>query len=69
MCWSTSVWPIIQMGLEPVFVDINIDTLNADINKIEELLKTDEKINGMVVVHILGNSTNMNKLLTEEGTR
>jgi len=64
VCWSTSVWPIIQMGLEPVFVDINIDTLNADINKIEELLKTDNKIKGMVVVHILGNSTNMNKLLT-----
>ena len=64
VCWSTSVWPIIQMGLEPVFVDINIDTLNADINKIEELLKTDDKIKGMVVVHILGNSTNMNKLLS-----
>jgi len=64
VCWSTSVWPIIQMGLEPVFVDINIDTLNADINKIEELLKTDDNIKGMVVVHILGNSTNMNKLLT-----
>jgi len=64
VCWSTSVWPIIQMGLEPVFVDINIDTLNADINKIEELLKTDDKIKGVVVVHILGNSTNMNKLLT-----
>jgi CDP-6-deoxy-D-xylo-4-hexulose-3-dehydrase len=51
------------MGLEPVFVDINIDTLNADINKIEELLKTDDKIKGMVAVHILGNSTDMEDLL------
>tara|TARA_A100001015_G_scaffold315998_1_gene429210 strand:+ start:3333 stop:4961 length:1629 start_codon:yes stop_codon:yes gene_type:complete len=63
ICWSTSVWPIIQMGLEPVFVDINIDTLNADIDKIENLLQQDNKIRGMVVVHILGNTTNMNKLM------
>ena len=63
ICWSTSVWPIIQMGLEPVFVDINIDTLNADIEKVEELVENDPKIRGMVVVHILGNTTNMNKLM------
>jgi CDP-6-deoxy-D-xylo-4-hexulose-3-dehydrase len=63
ICWSTSVWPIIQMGLIPVFVDIDINTLNADINHIEELLKTDPKIKGMVAVHILGNTTNMEKLM------
>lgn len=63
VCWSTSVWPIIQMGLEPVFVDIDIKTLNADVDKIEELLENDNKIRGMVVVHILGNTLNMNKLM------
>ena len=63
ICWSTSVWPIIQMGLEPVFVDIDIKTLNADVDKIEELLENDNKIRGMVVVHILGNTMNMNKLM------
>lgn len=63
ICWSTSVWPIIQMGLEPVFVDININTLNADIDKVEKLLQSDNKIKGMVVVHILGNTTNMDKLM------
>lgn len=63
ICWSTSVWPIIQMGLEPVFVDIDIKSLNADVDKIQELLENDNKIRGMVVVHILGNTTNMNKLM------
>lgn len=63
ICWSTSVWPIIQMGLEPVFVDININTLNADIDKIEELLKNDDTIRGIMAVHILGNTTNMDKLM------
>ena len=63
VCWSTSVWPIIQMGLIPVFVDINQETLNADIEQVEQLLRTDDKIKGMVVVHILGNCTNMTKLM------
>lgn len=63
ICWSTSVWPVVQMGLVPVFVDININTLNADVEKVEELLKNDNEIKGMVVVHILGNTTNMKKLL------
>jgi CDP-4-dehydro-6-deoxyglucose reductase, E1 len=63
ICWSTSVWPIIQMGLEPIFVDININTLNADIDKIEELLKNNNTIRGIMAVHILGNTTNMDKLM------
>ncbi len=63
VCWSTSVWPIIQMGLVPMFVDINIKTLNADIDLIEQLIQNDDKIKGMVVVHILGNSTNMKRLM------
>ena len=28
LCWSTSLWPIIQSGLKPVFVDVDILTLN-----------------------------------------
>ena len=63
VCWSTSVWPIMQMGLVPVFVDIDLETLNADMSKVELLLSSDSKIKGMVVVHILGNCTNMTKIM------
>ena len=28
LCWSTSLWPIIQAGLKPKFIDIDKDTLN-----------------------------------------
>ena len=30
LCWSTSLWPIVQSNLKPVFVDIRSDTLNID---------------------------------------
>lgn len=63
ICWSTSVWPLIQMNLVPIFVDININTLNINIDKVEEILKNDKDIRGIMAVHILGNSTNMNKLI------
>ena len=37
LCWSTSLWPLVQAGLKPVFVDIDKSTLNIDI---DELIKT-----------------------------
>ena len=30
LCWSTSLWPLVQSGLKPRFVDINPRTLNVD---------------------------------------
>ena len=29
VCWSTSLWPIIQAGLKPIFVDVNLNDYNA----------------------------------------
>lgn len=63
VCWSTSVWPIIQMGLEPVFVDVNISTLNADMDEVERLIEADNRIRGMVCVHVLGNCPDMKRLM------
>ena len=36
ICWSTSLWPIVQCGLKPKFVDIDVNTLNIDINDFEK---------------------------------
>ena len=35
ICWSTSLWPIIQSGLKVKFVDIDLKTLNIDINDLK----------------------------------
>ena len=61
ICWSTSVWPIIQMNLLPVFVDVNPLTLNMDIEDLKR--KLTPEIKGIVAVHILGNSTDMDELM------
>lgn len=60
VCWSTSVWPIVQMNLKPVFVDVDTDTLNVDLRDLER--KITPRTKAMVAVHILGNCAPMDDL-------
>lgn len=46
--------------ITPIFVDIDPDTLNIDINKIEEKITT--KTKGILLVHILGLPVNYKKI-------
>ncbi len=61
LCWSTSLWPIIQSGLKPKFVDVEKHTLNIDLKDLKS--KITKKTRGILIVHVLGNSTNMSELI------
>ena len=61
LCWSTSLWPIIQSGLKPKFVDIDYNTLNIDIEDLKK--KIGKKTKAILLVHVLGNCTNMDQLM------
>jgi len=61
ICWSTSLWPIIQSGLKPVFVDVDQDTFNISLKDLES--KINKKTKALMLVHVLGNSVNMEKLM------
>ena len=61
LCWSTSLWPIVQAGLKPKFVDVDIKNFNLDIKKLEK--KITKRTKAIMAVHVLGNSTNMNALM------
>ncbi len=61
VCWSTSLWPIIQSGLKPVFVDIDPVTLNIDIKDL--IKKINKKTKALMLVHVLGNCTDMDLLM------
>ena len=62
ICWSTSLWPLVQHGLKPVFVDIDIKTLNMSIEDLKN--KITKKTKAIMCVHILGISTNMSEILS-----
>lgn len=61
LCWSTSVFPIIQCNLVPIFVDVDPTSLNIDLEDLKR--KITNKTKAIMLVHVLGNCTNMEKLL------
>jgi CDP-6-deoxy-D-xylo-4-hexulose-3-dehydrase len=69
VCWSTSVWPIIQMGLVPVLIDVDPNTLNLSLPSLQRALGLHD-LKAVLMVHVLGNSTDLGALLdivTERG--
>ncbi len=61
--FPTTLNPTIQVGFEPVFVDIELDTLNIDITGAEELIKQHD-IKVITFAHVLGNPPNMDDVMT-----
>ena len=60
ICWSTSLWPIIQCGLKPVFVDVDKENFNINLDDLKK--KISKKTKALMLIHVLGISTNMEKL-------
>lgn len=60
--FPTTISPIVQNGLKPVFIDIELDTLNFDVNLIES--KITDKTVAIFVSPVLGNPPDIDKLLT-----
>jgi CDP-4-dehydro-6-deoxyglucose reductase, E1 len=63
VCFPTTINPIIQLGLTPVFVDVTIPSLNLDLDQVEEQLKQDPTIRGIIFAHVLGNPPDMDRLM------
>lgn len=51
--WATTYYPLLQYGLKLKFVDVDIDTLNADIAAVEAAITPTTRM--IVAVSILGN--------------
>lgn len=51
--WSTTFYPLQQYGLKLKFVDVELETLNMDVSKLEEALTKRTKM--VMAVSILGN--------------
>jgi CDP-6-deoxy-D-xylo-4-hexulose-3-dehydrase len=60
LCWSTTVWPLIQHGLVPVIVDIDPVTYNIDPGEIERAIGP--KTRAIMLVHVYGNPCHMDAI-------
>jgi CDP-6-deoxy-D-xylo-4-hexulose-3-dehydrase len=60
LSWSTTLWPLIQLGLVPVIVDIDPATLNIDPSAIERAVGP--KTRGVMIVPVYGNPCDMDAI-------
>jgi len=60
VCWSTSVHPLLQSGLKPIFVDADPQTFNVTLEQLEK--KMNPRVRAVMAVHVLGNCVCMKDL-------
>ena len=61
--FPTTLNPTLQVGFTPVFVDIELDTLNLNLDQVEKTLAADPDIRVITFAHVLGNPPNMDKVM------
>ena len=58
------VTPIIQLGLVPVYIDVELDSLNISPNELEKAIDDKNRnIKCVIVVHTLGNPADMSRIM------
>ena len=60
--WSTTYFPLYQYGLKLKFVDIDLETLNFDLNALEKAITPNTRL--IMAVNLLGNPNDYNKINT-----
>jgi CDP-6-deoxy-D-xylo-4-hexulose-3-dehydrase len=61
--FPTTINPIIQLGFTPIFVDIELKTLNLDLDQVEQACIDNPDAKIITFAHVLGNPPNMNRLM------
>ena len=61
--FPTTLNPTLQVGFTPVFVDIELGTLNLNLDQVEKVLSEQPDIRVITFAHVLGNPPNMDRLM------
>jgi CDP-6-deoxy-D-xylo-4-hexulose-3-dehydrase len=65
IAWPTTIWPLIQLGLNPLFVDIDPNTLAIDLDSAQELINSSRiLVSGIFPIHPLGYSISPSELVS-----
>jgi CDP-4-dehydro-6-deoxyglucose reductase, E1 len=58
--WSTTYYPLYQYGLKLKFVDVDLKTLNFDLNALEKAITPNTRL--IMAVNLLGNPNDFNRI-------
>lgn len=63
IAWPTTIWPLVQLGLKPTFVDVNLDDFAIDFSAAQEVIDSFQgSVKGIFPIHPLGASINRSML-------
>lgn len=63
IAWPTTIWPLIQLGLNPLFIDVDPNTLALDLEAAQRLIDTSRiPVRGIFPIHPLGYAIPPSKL-------
>lgn len=55
VAWPTTIWPIVQLGLHPIFVDVELNTVAIDLEKAQDAFDSSTtKVRAIFPIHPLG---------------
>ena len=61
LSWSTTVFPLVQYGLQPIFCDANDEDFNISIEELENLIKSNTP-KALMLIHTYGCPADMNQI-------
>jgi len=59
--WSTTIFPVIQLGLTPIMCDCNLNNLGIDLDNFKMLVEREDPA-AIILVHVLGLDSNIKEI-------
>ncbi len=60
VCWATSLWPVIQAGLTPKLIDVDLNTFSINLDLIKK--NVTKKTKAIMMINVLGNCSEIDKI-------
>ena len=60
VCWPTSLWPVIQAGLTPKLIDVDLNTFSINLDLIKKNIT--KKTKAIMMINVLGNCSEIDKI-------
>ena len=60
VCWATSLWPVIQAGLIPRLIDVDLNTFSINLEIIKK--NVTKKTKAIMMINVLGNCSDIDKI-------
>ena len=60
VCWSTSLWPVIQAGLKPKLIDVDLNSFSLSLEIIKKNFT--KKTKAIILINVLGNTSDIDEI-------